>query len=102
MTGYAHRFTTFPAGTMIVNLAGCLLLGVVAGVSVERASLTPNMRLLLVAGVCGGFTTFSAFSYESLALLRGGGAGRLLLSAGGQIIGGLLAVWAGVALGRTI
>ena len=85
----------FPWGTMTVNVAGCLLVGIVYALA-ERGSISsPELRLLLAAGFCGGFTTFSAFMGENLAMLR---AGELLLFAlytAGSLLLGLVAVWFG-------
>jgi fluoride exporter len=60
----------FPWGTLTVNVAGSFVIGVAMVLSVDRGVLSPEMRLLLTTGFCGGFTTFSTFSYETLGLLR--------------------------------
>jgi len=62
----------FPFGTLAVNLLGCVLIGLWAGLAARHAWLNGDLRLLLVSGVLGGFTTFSAFGLESLHLLRRG------------------------------
>jgi CrcB protein len=64
-------FSTFPFGTLGVNLIGCLAIGLVFGIS-ERTNLNPEWRLFLATGICGGFTTFSAFTNETFSLLRDG------------------------------
>ena len=64
---YPHAF---PVGTFIVNLLGCLLIGVFFGLAVKNEYLTPTFRLLLMTGFCGGFTTFSAFTLEGMELLH--------------------------------
>jgi fluoride exporter len=64
--------TTFPLGTLTVNLAGCLLIGILYGLSERGSVLTPEWRLFLATGFCGGFTTFSTFSYESIRLMQDG------------------------------
>ncbi|MCL4790960.1 MAG: fluoride efflux transporter CrcB [Gammaproteobacteria bacterium] len=64
--------TTFPLGTLAVNISGSLLIGLFAGLAEYRQIFGPGARLLLVVGVLGGYTTFSAFSLETLALLRSG------------------------------
>jgi fluoride exporter len=88
----------FPAGTFTVNVVGCLLAGVLAGLAEKHALLSPETRLLLLTGVLGGFTTFSAFGLETMHLLRRGE----LLVAGANIVlsvaAGLLALWLGLAL----
>jgi len=55
---------TMPYGTLLSNLAGCLIIGVIAGISEKTELLSPEMRLLLATGFCGGFTTMSSFIYE--------------------------------------
>ena len=72
-----HRLdaTGFPAGTLAVNLVGCFLVGVLSSTVETRHAFSPDLRLLLGAGVLGGFTTFSAFGNETLNLLRAGQAG---------------------------
>jgi CrcB protein len=60
----------FPTGTLLVNIIGCLLIGVFYGLSVKQNYLTPELRLLLMTGFCGGFTTFSAFTLEGMNLLQ--------------------------------
>ncbi len=74
LTGAVHRVlpADFPYGTMAVNILGCLTIGVVMGLVDEQAVIPPALRLFLTIGVLGGFTTFSSFSYESVALLRSG------------------------------
>ena len=89
----------FPFGTFFVNLAGCLAVGLLAGL-VERHPgwLAPDLRLLLFVGVLGGFTTFSAFGLDTLQLLR---RGEWLLATGyvgGSVLLGLAAVWLGLRL----
>jgi CrcB protein len=67
---------TFPFGTLFINVVGSFILGVVAATAIEGGSLSPNGRAFLGIGFCGGFTTFSAFSLETVALLEGGQVGR--------------------------
>ena len=67
----AYENVVFPWPTFIANIIGCLLIGIFYTQS-ERLGLSPEIRLLLTTGLCGGFTTFSTFSYESISLLRDG------------------------------
>ena len=67
----------FPYGTLVINLTGCLLIGVVMAVLSERGVTSQTWRLLLVVGLLGGYTTFSSFAYESVALLEQGRVVRL-------------------------
>lgn len=59
----------FPTGTFVVNLAGCLGIGFVGALGLEKAALSPEARVFLMAGLLGGFTTFSTFAWETLGLL---------------------------------
>jgi CrcB protein len=94
--------SAFPLGTLSVNLLGSLLLGLVLALSFERAVIGPDWRLLLAVGFCGGFTTMSTFSFETLALLRDGSLTAALVNAGGTFIGCLFAVWLGDLVGRML
>jgi CrcB protein len=62
----------FPWGTFLVNLLGCFLIGIIYAASEKSAVLSPQTRLLLITGFCGGFTTFSTFAFENMSLLRSG------------------------------
>jgi CrcB protein len=98
--GLAQRVTphpTFPLGTLIVNVIGCFVIGILAAVVEARGALHPNARVFLTVGLIGGFTTFSAFANETFSAYRDGSQvtaiANVLLSVGL----GLLAVWAGRA-----
>jgi CrcB protein len=90
----------FPAGTFAVNVAGCLLAGVLAGLAEKHELFTSEARLLLFTGLLGGFTTFSAFGLETMYLLRKGE----VLVAGSNVVlsvaAGLLALWLGMGAPR--
>ncbi len=90
----------FPYGTLAVNLVGSLVVGTIMTLSLERGALSAEIRLLLTTGFCGGFTTMSTFSYETLALLRDGQIALALGNSGGTLIGCLAAVWLGQLLAR--
>ena len=98
-SGLAARFISdeFPWGTLIVNVSGSMLLGVLAATIPEDGRLfsSHDARALLMVGLCGGFTTFSSFSLEALNLARNGE----WLGAGGYVVGSVLLCLAGVALG---
>lgn len=85
----------FPLATLGVNTLGCLTIGVLSALGERHHVLTPGARLLLFTGVLGGFTTFSAFAYETYFLAREEAWGMAALGVGLQIVLGLGAVWAG-------
>lgn len=91
---------SFPLETLVINLAGCLAIGLLAGLAESRGVFTGVTRAFLFAGVLGGFTTFSTFGYETFQLLCDAQLAAALLSAGLQVVGGLGAVWAGTVLAR--
>ena len=72
--GAVQRLTagTFPVGTLAVNISGSFLLGAILQYAIDTPSLTPELRALLTVGFCGGYTTFSTFSYETVALMEDG------------------------------
>ncbi|MDR1004506.1 MAG: fluoride efflux transporter CrcB [Prevotellaceae bacterium] len=84
----------FPWATLTVNVLGSFLIGLFYALS-ERFSLSPELRLFLTVGICGGFTTFSAFSNDGVALLKGGCYGTFLLYAVVSISAGIAAAVAG-------
>ena len=88
----------FPWGTLVVNLAGCLVMGILAGLADVQDFMTPAARALLVAGVLGGFTTFSAFGNETMTLLLARDVVRAGLYVGASVLLGVAAVWAGRAV----
>jgi CrcB protein len=80
----------FPYGTLIVNITGCFLIGVIFGLT-AKADILAEWRLFLVTGICGGYTTFSAFSYESITLLKSGNFVHFAMYIAASVILGLLA-----------
>lgn len=94
--------TSFPAGTLLVNVLGCLLAGLLFGLAAERAGFPPILRLLVMTGFLGGFTTFSAFSLETVNLMRDGSWAIALGSIAANNVIGLTAAVAGIYLGRAI
>lgn len=92
--------TSFPLGTFIVNVAGCLLIGIVYGVANRLGWMTHKWMLFLATGICGGFTTFSAFAYEGFRLIETSAywtfAGYTLLT----VIVCLFAVFLGIGLSK--
>ena len=88
----------FPWGTLVVNVAGCLAVGVVSALADRRGDLTPETRAFLVVGVLGGFTTFSAFANETAHAARSGAAALAFLNVLASVTLCLAAVWAGRGL----
>jgi fluoride exporter len=86
----------FPFGTFLVNLSGCFVIGLLYGLADRYAWLSMEWRLLLITGVCGGYTTFSSFSYEAVSLLRQGSILYFILYAAGSVVLGVLATAVGM------
>ena len=100
VAGLVHRATSpfFPWGTFIVNVTGCFVFGLVAGLGDARGVITPNLRAFVLVGILGGYTTFSSFTFETMSLARGGQIPHALANVLGQVTLGLLAYWAAWAL----
>ena len=95
------NMASWPWGTFAVNILGSLIIGLLVGL-VSKGIISPEMKLLLVTGFCGGFTTFSTFANESFGMMK---AGDVLITAiyiGASIVVGILAVWGGLALSGSI
>ena len=98
---YDRMGESFPWGTLMVNLVGCLLLGVAIR-WLQVTPVAPGMRPFLTIGLLGAFTTFSTFSYETVALLQEGQWLRASLYVGGSVALGLIAMLAGMALATAL
>ena len=104
LQGFVYRFagTEFPYGTIVVNILGCFTIGLLMSSMEERFLATPALRLFLTIGILGGFTTFSSFSYETMALLREGN----FLDGGMNVVASVVvclgATWLGLGLGRYV
>jgi fluoride exporter len=92
----------FPWGTLFANVTGCFLIGLYLTLATERLRIRPTTRLFFVTGGLGSYTTFSIFSYESLALAQGGASILAVAYVVGSLLLGYLAVVAGVALARAL
>lgn len=88
----------FPWGTFAVNVAGCFLIGIIYAIAERTTVLAPQIRLLLITGFCGGFTTFSTFAFENMNLLRNGDMTYMLLYTLASVVLGIAAVFAGIGL----
>ena len=86
-------------GTVLVNLTGCFLIGIVMTILNQR-NANPNWRLLLVVGVLGGYTTFSSFAFETYGLIKDGEFAKGLANVAVSVIAGYVAVWCGALLVR--
>ncbi len=87
--------TAFPFGTFVVNIAGCFLIGLIFGLS-ERGNIADTgLRMFLTVGFCGGFTTFSTFANENLALLRDGNIFQFAIYTSLSVFLGILATYLG-------
>jgi CrcB protein len=104
LAGFVHRFSSpyFPYGTFAVNVIGCLVFGVLAGLAQERFVFGPHARAFLLIGLLGGFTTFSSYTFETFELLRADQVGRAVLNAAGQVVGAFAALWIGYGAARMI
>jgi fluoride exporter len=102
--GWVHGLlpmTSFPIGTLVVNASGCLAIGLLGGLIDVRQMFGADLRVFLLIGVLGGFTTFSSFAYETLALARDAEFGRALINIAAQVLLGLGAAWLGYAWVRS-
>ncbi len=93
---------TYPAGTFLVNMIGCLLIGFIAQLSESRGVFSSEMRIFLMVGILGGFTTFSSFGYETIQLIADGEYLLAAANALGQVVLGLIMVWLGFVLARLL
>ncbi|MCK9431072.1 MAG: fluoride efflux transporter CrcB [Candidatus Omnitrophica bacterium] len=102
--GAVYRFTgtNFPYGTLVVNIGGCFILGVLAALSDKKFMLSPDARLLLMIGFCGAFTTFSTLIFETDSLVRNGQMIRAFGNVFASIILGFLLFRLGTFIGEII
>ncbi len=92
----------FPWGTLAVNLVGSLMIGILAELFVRKFGAALELRLFLITGILGGFTTFSAFSLDAVALFERGAAVQAAVYVGASVMVSIAAVFAGLALVRAI
>ncbi|PWU01414.1 MAG: fluoride efflux transporter CrcB [Bacteroidetes bacterium] len=88
----------FPFGTLTVNILGCFLIGIFYALAERQNMLSPEMRLLLITGYCGGFTTFSSFALENLNLMKSGYIVYAATYTAASVFLGILATWLGTRI----
>ncbi len=91
---------SFPVATFIVNVIGCFLAGLIFGSITQESAEAQNLKVLLLTGFCGGFTTFSAFALENVRLMNSGNLSTAVLYTIASIVAGLLAAWLGLSITR--
>ena len=102
--GLVQRVTgvVFPLGTLLINVTGSLLIGFIIRYGADSAAITPEARAFIAIGFCGGYTTFSTFSYETIALLEDGELGRAAAYVVLSVVVSLAATWAGMVAARAL
>jgi CrcB protein len=93
---------TFPVGTLIVNVSGSLLLGFLWRYALGTDAISPEVRAMLTTGFCGGYTTFSTFTYETMVLFEDGQSVRAGVYVISSVLLSLAAVWLGASWARTV
>jgi fluoride exporter len=94
--------TRFPYGTLVINVSGSFLIGLVFAILTKGAPWSPNWRYLIPIGFIGGYTTFSSFEFEAFRTIQDGQLGLGLLYVAVSVIAGFIAVWGGVVAGRAM
>jgi len=97
---YEKWGTAFPYGTLAVNILGCLAIGILMSSTEERFLASPQLRLFLTIGILGGFTTFSSFSYETIAMVRDGEFFYGSLNVMTSVFSCLIGTWIGIQIGK--
>jgi CrcB protein len=93
---------TFPVGTLFINILGSLILGFVMRLAVEGVNVTPEARAFIAVGFCGGFTTFSTFSFEAMRLLEDGEGSRAAVYVMASVLLSLAAAFLGLVAAREL
>jgi CrcB protein len=94
--------SAFPWGTLVINLSGSFVLGLLAALAIERTVLPADIRGPVLIGFLGAYTTFSTWMLESWRLIEAGSYGLALANLGGSVVLGLVAVFAGLVVGRAL
>lgn len=90
----------FPISTFMINVVGCFFIGLIYSAGVKQNLVPEAAGLFLITGICGGFTTFSAFGLENMLLIKGGYIGSVILYSCGSVIAGIIAVYLGTLFFR--
>lgn len=99
---YLNASSLIPYGTLLVNILGSLILGIILGWALKSNSLNSPINLLIAVGFCGGFTTFSTFSFENYSMIKSGDYLSFSIYFFGSIILGILAILAGVLISKLL
>ena len=97
-----HTGSTFPLGTLVINITGSLLLGFLLRYALDTPAVSPEVRVLLTTGFCGGYTTFSTFSVDAMTLIEEGDWPRAALYVTLSVAVSLVGAAAGIALAREV
>ena len=97
-----NSISTFPWGTFSVNIIGCFIIGIIFGISDKTGLISPELRIFLIVGICGGFTTFSSFSNDTFLLIEDKEWLQMILYTSLSFFLGLAAVYAGRLLTKTL
>lgn len=92
----------FPWGTLVVNMTGCFLVGLVTTVLTERLLPHPTVRIAVTVGLIGAYTTFSTFAYEALRQIQDGALTVAVVNVVASVLGGIASAWLGVVTGRAV
>lgn len=99
------KMTSLPLGTLIVNITGCLAIGFIYGFIIRTeldCNVAKNIKLFFITGLCGGYTTFSSFSYESMEMMQGGDYLNGMLYIVFSVLSGLLSCYIGILVSKLI
>lgn len=104
MSGLVYRLTSlgFPYGTVVVNVTGCFAIGFLMTAMAARFDDSPALKVFLTIGLLGGFTTYSSFSYETIALIQEAKPAAAVMNIGITLTGCLAGAWLGLGLGRMV